>query len=79
MCIRDRYTDALLDVLQGHEPAIIETAAGVGKGDRVAAYLPNMPEAIIAMLATASLGAIWSSASPDFGIRNSGKMTGKSA
>ena len=44
-------------------------AAGVGRGDRVAAYLPNMPEALIAMLATASLGAIWSSASPDFGVQ----------
>ena len=44
-------------------------AAGVGKGDRVAGYLPNMPEAIVAMLATASLGAIWSSASPDFGVQ----------
>jgi len=42
-------------------------AAGVKKGDRVAGLLPNMPETIIAMLATASLGAIWSSASPDFG------------
>ena len=42
-------------------------ALGVGKGDRVAGYLPNCPEAIIAMLATASLGAIWSSCSPDFG------------
>jgi acetoacetyl-CoA synthetase len=42
--------------------------AGVGTGDRVAGYLPNMPEAIIAMLATASLGAIWSSCSPDFGV-----------
>jgi acetoacetyl-CoA synthetase len=42
--------------------------AGVGKGDRVAAFLPNCPEAIIAMLATASLGAIWSSCSPDFGV-----------
>jgi len=41
--------------------------AGVEQGDRVAGYLPNMPETIIAMLATASLGAIWSSASPDFG------------
>lgn len=40
---------------------------GVSKGDRVAAMLPNCPEAIIAMLATASLGAIWSSCSPDFG------------
>lgn len=43
--------------------------AGVGKGDRVAGFLPNLPEAIIAMLATASLGAVWSSASPDFGVQ----------
>ena len=42
-------------------------ALGVGKGDRVAAYLPNIPEALICFLATASLGAIWSSCSPDFG------------
>ena len=42
-------------------------SAGVRQGDRVAAYLPNCPEAIIAMLATASIGAIWSSCSPDFG------------
>ncbi|MEV0581966.1 acetoacetate--CoA ligase [Nonomuraea sp. NPDC050310] len=41
---------------------------GVGKGDRVAAYLPNIPQALIAFLATASLGAIWSAASPDFGV-----------
>jgi len=40
---------------------------GVSKGDRVVAYLPNGPEALIAFLATASLGAIWSSCSPDFG------------
>ena len=44
-------------------------AAGVVKGDRVAGYLPNMPEAVIAMLATASIGAVWSSASPDFGVQ----------
>jgi acetoacetyl-CoA synthetase len=44
-------------------------AAGVKKGDRVAAYLPNLPEAAAAMLATASLGAIWSSCSPDFGVQ----------
>ncbi|MDQ6619693.1 MAG: acetoacetate--CoA ligase [Pseudomonadota bacterium] len=44
-------------------------AMGVGVGDRVAAYLPNMPEAVIAMLATTSLGAIWSSCSPDFGVQ----------
>ncbi|MEP7346445.1 MAG: AMP-binding protein, partial [Gemmatimonadaceae bacterium] len=42
---------------------------GVGVGDRVAAFLPNVPEAVIGMLATASLGAIWSSCSPDFGVR----------
>src|SRR3954447_26099963 len=42
-------------------------ALGVTKGDRVVAYLPNGPEALIAFLATASLGAIWSSCSPDFG------------
>ncbi|MEU3163985.1 acetoacetate--CoA ligase [Streptosporangium sp. NPDC006930] len=42
-------------------------ALGVGRGDRVAAYLPNVPEALIAFLATVSLGAVWSSCSPDFG------------
>ncbi|GAA1263780.1 acetoacetate--CoA ligase [Sphaerisporangium rubeum] len=40
---------------------------GVRRGDRVAAYLPNAPEALIAFLAAASLGAVWSSCSPDFG------------
>jgi acetoacetyl-CoA synthetase len=45
------------------------SAAGVRKGDRVAAYLPNLPESTAAMLATASLGAIWSSCSPDFGVQ----------
>jgi len=43
---------------------------GVGPGDRVAAYLPNVPEALIGLLATASLGAIWSSCAPEFGIRS---------
>jgi acetoacetyl-CoA synthetase len=42
--------------------------AGVVPGDRVAGFLPNLPEAAIAMLASASLGAIWSSCSPDFGL-----------
>ncbi len=42
---------------------------GVGPGDRVAGVLPNTPETLIAALATASLGAIWSSCSPDFGTR----------
>jgi acetoacetyl-CoA synthetase len=45
------------------------TAAGVRAGDRVAAMLPNMPEAVAAMLAVTSLGAVWSSCSPDFGER----------
>jgi len=43
--------------------------AGVEKGDRVAGYLPNLPESVATMLASASLGAIWSSCSPDFGVQ----------
>jgi acetoacetyl-CoA synthetase len=43
-------------------------ADGVGPGDRVAGYLPNIPEAIIGMLAASALGAVWSSCSPDFGV-----------
>ena len=42
---------------------------GVGPGDRVAAFIPNVPEAVVGLLATASLGAVWSSCSPDFGAR----------
>ncbi|GAC1447721.1 MAG: acetoacetate--CoA ligase [Ktedonobacterales bacterium] len=42
-------------------------AAGVGRGDRVVAYMPNIPQTLVAFLACASLGAIWSSCSPDFG------------
>jgi len=41
---------------------------GVAKGDRVVAYLPNVPETVIAMLATASIGAVWSSCAPEFGV-----------
>lgn len=44
-------------------------AEGLQKGDRVAAMMPNMPETIAAMLAVTSLGAIWSSCSPDFGVK----------
>ncbi len=44
-------------------------AAGVAPGDRVAGYLPNMPETVAAMLATAAIGATWSSCSPDFGVQ----------
>jgi acetoacetyl-CoA synthetase len=43
---------------------------GVTKGDRVAAYAPNIPETLVAMLATASLGAVWSSCAPEFGTRS---------
>ncbi len=43
--------------------------AGVGEGDRVAALMPNKPEAVVGLLAASSLGAIWSSASPDFGVQ----------
>ncbi|MHB1073523.1 MAG: acetoacetate--CoA ligase [Gemmatimonadaceae bacterium] len=43
-------------------------ALGVGVGERVAGFLPNIPETVVAMLATASLGAVWSSCSPDFGV-----------
>jgi acetoacetyl-CoA synthetase len=40
---------------------------GVGPGDRVAAYLPNIPEAVVAMLAVTSIGAVWAACAPDFG------------
>jgi acetoacetyl-CoA synthetase len=42
---------------------------GVGPGDRVAGYLPNVPEAVVAVLAAAAVGAVWTSCSPDFGAR----------
>ena len=45
-------------------------ALGVGRGDRVAGYLPNAPEALIGLLASASLGAIWTACSPDFGAHS---------
>jgi len=53
--------------------AVAHTAAallarGVGAGDRVAGFMPNLPETVIAMLATTSIGAVWSSCSPDFGV-----------
>lgn len=44
------------------------TELGIGPGDRCAGFVPNMPETIVAMLATTSLGAVWTSCSPDFGI-----------
>ena len=43
---------------------------GVGRGDRVVAYTPNIPETLVAFLAAASLGAVWSSVAPEFGVRS---------
>src|SRR5438270_6021783 len=43
---------------------------GVGRGDRVVAYMPNIPETLVAFLATASLGAVWASCAPEFGTRS---------
>ncbi len=54
---------------QSHRVAEALKRMGVKKGDRVAGFIPNMPEAIMAMLGAASIGAIWSSSSPDFGIK----------
>jgi acetoacetyl-CoA synthetase len=45
-------------------------ARGIGPGDRVAAYIGNLPEAVIAMLAVTSIGAIWTACAPDFGIKS---------
>jgi acetoacetyl-CoA synthetase len=53
------------EAVAGHAAALREH--GIRPGDRVAGFLPNLPETVIAMLAAASLGAIWSSCSPDFG------------
>ncbi|NII12133.1 acetoacetate--CoA ligase [Oleiagrimonas sp. C23AA] len=64
---RRQYTYAELHVEVARMVHALK-GAGVGKGDRVAGFMPNMPETVIAMLATTSLGAVWSSCSPDFGI-----------
>lgn len=58
---------ALYDLVSRIKQAMQQ--AGIEAGDRVAGYLPNLPESIAAMLATASLGAVWSSCSPDFGTQ----------
>lgn len=57
------------DTLWTHVGALAQTFRnlGVGPGDRIAAYLPNIPQTVAAFLAAASLGAVWSSCSPDFG------------
>jgi acetoacetyl-CoA synthetase len=66
--VKRRYSRGELYVLVSRLAQALR-AAGVGKGDRVAGYLPNLPEALAATLATASIGAIWSSCSPDFGVQ----------
>ena len=58
----DELRQAVADVAEGLRQA------GVTRGDRVAGYVPNCPDAVIAMLAATSIGAIWSSCSPDFGV-----------
>jgi acetoacetyl-CoA synthetase len=66
----------LAEITWGELSAQVAAAAGglrslgVERGDRVVAYMPNIPETLIAFLATASIGAIWSSAAPEFGARS---------
>ncbi len=64
-----RSTWAQLSV-QVAEMAAGLRALGVERGDRVVAYMPNIPETLIALLAVAQIGAIWSSAAPEFGARS---------
>jgi acetoacetyl-CoA synthetase len=64
--VRDRWSwDRLTATVSRLQQAYL--ALGIAKGDRIAAMMPNMPETIACMLAAASIGAIWSSCSPDFG------------
>ena len=66
--VQNRMTHGELYRAVAHFAAALREQ-GVQKGDRVAAYMPNMPETVIAMLAAASIGAIFTSASPDFGVQ----------
>jgi acetoacetyl-CoA synthetase len=66
--VRRRVSHAELHALSSRVASAL-SAHGIKTGDRVVAYMPNMPETIIAMLATASRGATWSSCSPDFGVQ----------
>jgi len=67
---RDTRVELTWQELREHVASVAASlkSLGVGKGDRVAGFIANRPEAIVAMLATASLGAVWSSCSPDFGV-----------
>ncbi len=66
--VKNRFSHGELYRAVAHFAAALREQ-GVVKGDRVAAYMPNMPETVIAMLAAASIGAIFTSASPDFGVQ----------
>ena len=76
--VKERFTRAELYRQVAHAAAALREA-GVVAGDRVAAYMPNMPETIIVMLAAASIGAIFTSASPDFGVQGVLDRFGQSA
>jgi len=65
--VRSELTYAALYTAVAQTAAALKSQGVVG-GDRVAGFMPNLPETVIAMLATASIGAIWSSCSPDFGV-----------
>jgi acetoacetyl-CoA synthetase len=68
---RGRYRSLSFDELRAEVARLVRSLRNMGvvAGDRVAGFLPNVPEAVIAMLATASIGALWSSCSPDFGVK----------
>ena len=81
----DAETVAIVAVSQTREPVELTFAElrdqvararagllrlGVGPGDRVVAYLPNIPETIVAFLAAASIGAVWATCPPEFGVRS---------
>jgi acetoacetyl-CoA synthetase len=66
---REERVELSWQELRAHVASVAASlkSLGVGKGDRVAGFIANRPEAVVAMLATASVGAVWSSCSPDFG------------
>src|SRR5919109_936746 len=66
--IKRRVTWAELNVQVAQVQAML-SKAGVAEGDRVAAIMPNMPESAASLLGVASIGAVWSSCSPDFGVQ----------
>ncbi|HEX9057589.1 MAG TPA: acetoacetate--CoA ligase [Ktedonobacterales bacterium] len=71
-CEHEPLTELSWDDLRASVAAMADALRdmGVRSGDRVAAYMPNIPETLVAFLACASLGAVWSSCSPDFGTRS---------